>query len=603
MKKTLTLAVTLLAALFIYACSDADSPIGTKKGTCDQFDETTGECLDNLNNANNANNVNNANNINNGNNVNNANNEPMDPWADTDGDGILDRFDNCPGEPNSDQLDSDGDGIGDACDNCPDAANFDQTDTTGNGIGDPCDEATAPDYYDPLRDDDGDGIPDTQDNCVGVDNPDQLDSDGDGIGDACDNCPFVANYDQTDTTGDDVGDACSPVPVGMECGEQTTDFQIVEPNIYMLLDRSGSMGSAGMSQAASALDAIADQLFNDVRFGFGTFRTGSCPGLEHRLDMGLHAANTMKATWSGLGATGGTPTAGSMRAVREQNLLSETGDMIDALRTKALVLMTDGSPNSCEQNGNSIAEAAAYQALGIPVYVVGFRFGGAESTLDAIATAGGTDASGGTGGDRFYTANNTADLVTVLENIASQAIACQYTLDMTPPDPNKVWVEIDGNPVPIDPTNGFTYDAPSNTVTIHGTSCTTLRGLDANVVMNPLKITLGCLTECEPETEICDYKDNDCDGVIDEGCEACEPEICDGTDNDCDGSIDEGCPDCNFDGETCSVDEDCCNNSCVDGVCGPPCRPADTSCRSNADCCSGQCGKMAGQEVGSCLAN
>ena len=47
-----------------------------------------------------------------------------DDTADTDGDGdgVLDRDDNCPDVANADQGDRDGDGEGDACDACPDDA-------------------------------------------------------------------------------------------------------------------------------------------------------------------------------------------------------------------------------------------------------------------------------------------------------------------------------------------------------------------------------------------------------------------------------------------------------------------------------------------------
>lgn len=86
--------------------------------------------------------------------------------ADTDGDGIIDLYDNAPLHANAPRLDMNDDaGIN----------RLDQLDNDQDGIGDPADD-----------DDDDDGILDINDNCPFVYNPDQADSDADGRGDACD---------------------------------------------------------------------------------------------------------------------------------------------------------------------------------------------------------------------------------------------------------------------------------------------------------------------------------------------------------------------------------------------------------------------------------
>jgi len=142
-------------------------------------------------------------------------------FADTDGDGIadcvdddddadgkLDAQDNCPLVANADQADQDEDGLGDACDgdidgdgiqnpsDCgptdpgihPGAAEVcdgvdqDCDGTADQGFGDLDDDGAA-DCVDP--DDDGDDAPDETDNCPVTFNPGQADADGDKIGDAC----------------------------------------------------------------------------------------------------------------------------------------------------------------------------------------------------------------------------------------------------------------------------------------------------------------------------------------------------------------------------------------------------------------------------------
>lgn len=401
----------------------------------------------------------------------------------------------------------------------------------------------------PWAEGDDDGIVDRADNCPFNANPDQADEDGDGIGDVCDNCPTKPNTDQSDSKGTGVGDACSPVPVGQICAEQTTGFERLAPNIYFVIDKSGSMDGEPMRQAKSGLDAIANELAPEVRIGVGAFPMELLCGDSHRelLSIGQHSASEIKSSYANLLAEGGTPTYDALEDVLASQRLRDRNDPSDDLRAKAVVLITDGEPNNCRNNpvGDTVLAAQRLNAAGIPVYVIGFNFETANPTnLNRIAEAGGTDA--GQAGRRFYLADNSSSLVTAIRQIASNVIGCSYLLDTPPDDPNKVWVSINDQFLQ---QSQYNVDGGTNTLTLGESACQNLRAADP--AQTQVKITLGCASQCDP-TQFW------------------------------------GC--CIDDEQACTSDAECCFGACANGRCDAPCRPTGVTCDTNADCCGGICG-------------
>jgi hypothetical protein len=445
--------------------------------------------------------------------------------GDLDGDGIGDDGDNCPAIENTDQTDTDGDSVGDACDNCPDTANVLQIDSNADNVGDRC---TGDHYYTTSRDRDADGIADVADNCLETSNAGQSDSDGDDVGDACDNCPDIANYDQTDSDGDGVGDSCSQRPAGTECPVTATPL---EPDIWLLADNSGSM-TDDLVDYRSGLTAFTNAHAGDTRFGVSA-QSASLSGQScidtHYRDLGSWTATQMSMTWSSLEAVGpSTPNIG-LRDVREKDYLTDASDPFTTQRQKAVVLMTDSAGISCEDEAIAENEASQLAAMGIPVHVIGYRWDdiAPETWVDDIADAG--------GGISRMVANST-ELTTAL-NAIRQSIgdSCVYALADIP-DPDKVWVSVGGAYITRGAANGYEVDLGAQSVTLLGTSC------DLASSGSSVEIVTGCATPCEPETEVCDYVDNDCNMITDDGCSDCAPEVCNGTDDDCDDEVDEGCP-------------------------------------------------------------
>ncbi len=138
--------------------------------------------------------------------------------ADTDGDGVPDRRDDCPDTPTGVQVDkngcpvdTDGDGVADYQDECPAEAGVANLngcpDRDGDGVADKndqCPDEAGTAATNGCPDSDNDGVADAQDNCpdtpAGVQvGPDgcPVDSDGDGVPDNEDACPNSAGTAET----------------------------------------------------------------------------------------------------------------------------------------------------------------------------------------------------------------------------------------------------------------------------------------------------------------------------------------------------------------------------------------------------------------------
>lgn len=296
------------------------------------------------------------------------------------------------------------------------------------------------------------------------------------------------------------------------CGETTITANRAPVDIFIVLDRSGSMaysisedcyctGGGGNPRCSNTtnctdrLTAVKDAVTQAVN-GNPAINWGlefySSPGgadcsvsLAPQVPISATAGATILSDLGTATAANHTPTGAAMNAATMYVQTVNDGN------SKAILLATDGMPNCVggrvnnddDMPATTAAVAGAY-AAGIPVYVVGMGPQQSITNLNELAVAGGTT--------QYYPADSTQALSDALAKISKiVSTTCEFQTPMTPPDNSKVYVYLDKaliNQVATSTDNGWMFGATNSDIVITGNFCANLLGGAASTV----QIIFGC---------------------------------------------------------------------------------------------------------------
>lgn len=306
------------------------------------------------------------------------------------------------------------------------------------------------------------------------------------------------------------------------CSAKALRLSLVEqpPNLYFVLDRSGSMAEAmpggttnKYAAVRQATTSLVRQLGSHVNVGAAVFPASGrlCePGSEVletlRGDVPRHAGEADGPVTAAFAKAidvvtlGYTPTAETLKKLRPT---------LAGLRGRTAVLLaTDGGPNcnldaqcpasecisniqkvsGCTPSVNCCGPSAGPEAnrmcldreptleavrelkrAGISTYVIGIP--GSQAFTDLLgdmAEAGGTARSSE---PRYYAVNDVQALLSALEQISGDFVTCDMAFDEIPVEPEAVKVFLDGEEVGLDHTDGWTWTS-SRSFRLLGPACT-----------------------------------------------------------------------------------------------------------------------------------
>lgn len=268
-------------------------------------------------------------------------------------------------------------------------------------------------------------------------------------------------------SGGEAGDASIEA-----CNGVSVEAEAVPVDVFVIMDRSQSMGLAVKGSSMTrwdALHAAVESFANnpdaaDIRAGIGFFSLSGgaddavdCnPGgyAEPSVPIGLvsKVGPSLAAAMDNVTPGGLTPTVPALQGAISY---ARSWAAANPGRATTVVLVTDGFPTQCDNAPEHISDAAkgGYDsAEHIRTFVIGVG-DVAKFNLDNYARAGGTKKA-------YLTdaGDVTTTFVNALNNITNRALACEYQL---PPPPDGMKLDTGKVQVVYTPSTGDSEEVPS----------------------------------------------------------------------------------------------------------------------------------------------
>jgi Mg-chelatase subunit ChlD len=270
-------------------------------------------------------------------------------------------------------------------------------------------------------------------------------------------------------------------------------------DVLAVIDRSSSMGlgmaadvpcEPGAGDCTTRWDAVKSALLEvglvQPHFRWGTLMFPS-PGSDGcavapapEVPVMENAADAIERAMTTAAPGGETPTGAAISAAAAYLAGLAEQDY------KAMMLFTDGEPScsgvdSGSEWSDALAAATAASAQGYPIFV--FGLGPNPGDLEQLAKAGGTD--------RHFSATSRQQLENALDSLfffPGDVRTCTFSTYEPPPDPTQVYVFINGELIPQDGNDGWTFDWANSSIVLNGRSC------ELTLTLNPVEVAVlfGC---------------------------------------------------------------------------------------------------------------